>query len=175
MMGSALIAFLGGLHYWWPKIFGKMYNDKVGVYLATVVFFSFNLTFLPQFVMGGRGMHRRYFDYDPQFTFQHQVSSIGAFIMGFALFFMIVNLMMSLRKNGKKAPRNPWGGTTLEWQAPSPPMLYNFPEGEPPVLHEIYDYDDLVYVSPEEGWVRKSEQDGAKAEAKTAAAEGDHE
>src|SRR5204863_8647770 len=125
MMGSALIAFLGALHYWWPKMFGRMYNDNVAKVCAVIVFFAFNLTFLPQFVMGARGMARRYFDYDPEFTPFHQASSIGAFIMGITLVVSFGNLLVSLFK-GRKAPRNPWGGTTLEWQAPSPPPLYNF-------------------------------------------------
>ncbi len=103
----------------------------------------FNLTFLPQFVMGSRGMARRYFDYDPEFTIYHQVSSIGAFLMGITLVVSFVNLVVSLFR-GRPAPRNPWGGTTLEWQAPSPPPLYNFYEHEQPVLYDIYDYDDLV-------------------------------
>ncbi|MBT8493250.1 MAG: hypothetical protein KJO07_09355, partial [Deltaproteobacteria bacterium] len=142
--------------------------DRVGCWLATVIFVGFNVTFLPQFVMGTNGMHRRYFDYDPEFTLNHQISSVGAFVMGIALFLMFVNLFRSI-KHGRKAPDNPWGGTTLEWQAPTPPTLYNFPENEPPpTLYEIYDYSDLEYVSEEEGWVRRSEQKGkaaAKADA----------
>ncbi len=169
MMGSALIAFLAGLHYWWPKITGKMFNDGFGKWMATIIFIGFNVTFLPQFVMGSNGMHRRYFDYDPEFTGMHQVSSLGAFVMGLALFAMFVNLFLSL-KRGRKAPDNPWGGTTLEWQAPTPPTLYNFPENAPPPkLYEIYDYSDLEFISEEKGWVRRSAK--AAAAAATAAAE----
>src|SRR6266545_568065 len=73
MMGSALIAFLGALHYWWPKMFGRMYNERVGQVCAILVFIGFNTTFLPQFVLGSRGMARRYFDYDPQYTTLHQI------------------------------------------------------------------------------------------------------
>ena len=157
MMGSALIAFLGALHYWWPKMFGRMYNDNVAKVCAVIIFFAFNATFLPQFVMGARGMARRYFDYDPEFKIWHQASSIGAFIMGITLVVAFGNLLMSLFK-GKKAARNPWGGTTLEWQAPSPPPLYNYYESEQPILHEIYDYSDLEYDESIDGWVRKSER-----------------
>ncbi len=164
MMGSALIAFLGALHHWWPKMFGRMYNERVGQFCAVGVFLFFNLTFLPQFVMGSRGMARRYFDYDPEFTIYHQVSSIGAFLMGITLVVSFVNLVVSLF-NGRRAPRNPWGGTTLEWQAPSPPPLYNFYEHEQPVLYDIYDYDDLVYDEKEGGYVRKPGKSDAPAES----------
>jgi len=153
MMGSTLVAFLGGLHYWWPKITARMYPERLGQICAVGVFIGFNLTFLPQFVMGSRGMPRRYWDYDPEFTIFHQLSSIGAFILGISMFTQVVYLMASL-KLGKKAPQNPWGGTTLEWDAPTPPTTFNF--AEPPVLHEIYNYDDLVET--EDGWVRKGQK-----------------
>jgi hypothetical protein len=116
------------------------------------VFFGFNLTFLPQFVMGSRGMPRRYWDYDPQYQIFHQLSTIGAYVLGISLFITVVYLMVSL-KNGKLAPRNPWGGSSLEWQAPTPPPLYNFEV--PPVLHELYNYDDIVEVAPDV-WERKT-------------------
>jgi cytochrome c oxidase subunit 1 len=154
MMGSALISFLGALHFWWPKMFGRMFHERTGQVLAIFIFIGFNLTFLPQFVLGTRGMARRYFDYDPEFTGLHQLSSIGAFFMGLSLFAVFVNLGISLFR-GKKAPVNPWGGSTLEWQAPTPPPLYNFYEGQPPKLYPLYEYDDLVFVSDEAGWVRK--------------------
>ncbi len=162
MMGSALIAFFGALHYWWPKMTGKMYAEKPAVIMALMVFFSFNLTFLPQFVMGARGMPRRYFDYDPRFELMHQLSSLGAFIMGVTLFCIIMNLLISL-KTGKKAPANPWGGTTLEWQTSSPPPLYNFPVGQPIPLPELYEYDDLVKDKVNGGWHYK--KDDAATEA----------
>ncbi len=157
MMGSTLIAFLGGLHYWWPKITGRMYPERLGQICATGVFVGFNLTFLPQFVMGSRGMPRRYWDYDPEFTIFHQLSTIGAFILGISMFTQVVYLFVSL-KRGRKAPKNPWGGTTLEWEAPTPPTLYNFPE--PPVIHEIYNYDDMI-EDGENGWVRVPRAAGA--------------
>jgi cytochrome c oxidase subunit I len=154
MMGSALIAFLGALHYWWPKIFGRMFNERIGQVCAILVFVGFNLTFLPQFVMGSRGMARRYFDYDPEFTLYHQISTAGAFLMGITLVVSFGNLIYSLFR-GRRAPRNPWGGTTLEWQAPSPPPLYNFYAHEQPVLYPIYDYTELVYDEEEGGYVRR--------------------
>jgi cytochrome c oxidase subunit 1 len=154
MMGSALIAFLGALHYWWPKMFGRMFNERVGQVCAILVFIGFNTTFLPQFVMGARGMARRYFDYDPEFTIFHQVSTVGAFLMGITLVVSFGNLIYSLFR-GKRAPRNPWGGSTLEWQAPSPPPLYNFYANEQPVLYPIYDYTQLVWDEAEGGYVRR--------------------
>jgi cytochrome c oxidase subunit 1 len=162
MMGSTLVAFLGGLHYWWPKFMGRMYNESLARTCALGVFFGFNLTFLPQFIMGSRGMPRRYWDYDPQFRIFHQLSTIGAFVLGISIFISLVSLVMSL-KTGKLAPRNPWGGSSLEWQAPTPPPLYNFEK--PPVLHELYNYDDLYEVEPDV-WERRApiETDDARAD-----------
>lgn len=158
MMGSTLIAFVGALHYWWPKITGKMYPERVARVAAIGVFIGFNLTFLPQFVMGSRGMPRRYWDYDPEFQIFHRLSTVGAFLLGLSLFGVVCYLMWSL-KYGTKAPQNPWGGTTLEWDAPTPPTVFNFPE--PPEIHELYNYDDLEEL-PEGGWVRKPST-GAKS------------
>lgn len=161
MMGSTLVAFLGGLHYWWPKISGRMYPERLGQLCAGGVFFGFNLTFLPQFVMGARGMPRRYWDYDPEFTIFHQLSTVGAVILGVSLFVVVLYIIWSA-KNGPKATDNPWGATTLEWQAPTPPTLYNFET--PPELHELYNYDDLEERG-ELDWVRKAkpEVDGDEA------------
>ncbi len=168
MMGSALVAFLGALHYFWPKMFGVMFNEGIAKAGAIGIFIFFNWTFLPQFVMGARGMPRRYHDYDPVFEGFHQVSSIGAFLMGMTLLIVFVNLLLSL-KNGKKAARNPWGSTTLEWQAPSPPVKFNFPEEEPaPVLYELYDYDDLAYDAEIDGWYRRAERAAIDAAEKAA-------
>ncbi len=162
MMGSTLVAFLGALHYWWPKFTGRMYNERIGQICGLGVFFGFNLTFLPQFIMGSRGMPRRYWDYDPHYTIFHQLSTIGAFVLGISIFVTVVSLVSSFR-NGRKAARNPWGATSLEWQAPTPPTLYNFEH--PPVLHELYNYDDLVEVEPDL-WERVTpiEQSDAKAD-----------
>ncbi len=153
MMGSTLVAFLGGLHHWWPKFTGKMYNESLGRLCAIGVFIGFNTTFLPQFVMGARGMPRRYWDYDPQYQIFHQISTIGAFILGISMFIVVVYLMASFW-TGEKAARNPWGGSSLEWQAPTPPTLYNFET--PPIVHELYNYDDLVEVAPDR-WERLSD------------------
>jgi cytochrome c oxidase subunit 1 len=151
MMGSALVAFLGGLHYWWPKISGRMYPETLGKWCSGGVFVGFNLTFLPQFVMGSRGMPRRYWDYDPEFTIFHQLSTVGAFILGVSLFIVVVYILLSF-KYGPIAPENPWGATTLEWVAPTPPTLYNFPS--PPVIPPLYEYEDLIEDPKTGGWVR---------------------
>ncbi len=153
MMGSTLVAFLGGLHHWWPKFTGRMYPERLAQLCAVGVFFGFNLTFLPQFIMGSRGMPRRYWDYDPQYQLFHQLSTVGALVLGISLFITVCYLFASL-KLGKLAPRNPWGGSSLEWQAPTPPTLYNFET--PPVVHELYNYDDLVEVA-EDRWERLSD------------------
>jgi len=152
MMGSTLVGFLGALHHWYPKFTGKLYPESLGQICALGVFFGFNLTFLPQFVMGSRGMPRRYWDYDPQYQIFHQLSTIGAFVLGISIFISIVSLVWSF-KYGRRAPRNPWGASTLEWQAPTPPTLYNFEN--PPVLHELYNYDDIEEVEPDV-WERRT-------------------
>ncbi len=152
MMGSTLVAFLGAIHHWWPKMSGRWYPKRLGRVCAVGVFFGFNMTFLPQFVMGSRGMPRRYWDYDPQFTLWHQLSTIGAVILGISLFTTVMYLLWSWFK-GKPAPSNPWGASSLEWAQPSPPPLYNFEE---PVdeIPELYDYDDLEYDEATQNWVR---------------------
>jgi hypothetical protein len=140
-----------------------MYPETIGRVCAIGVFIGFNLTFIPQFIMGSRGMPRRYWDYDPQYTIFHQLSTVGAFVLGISLFITVVYLFASFW-NGKLAHRNPWGGATLEWQAPTPPTLYNFEK--PPVLHELYNYDDLEEVEPDV-WERTGalEDEPARADA----------
>jgi cytochrome c oxidase subunit I len=137
IFGGVGFAFFGGIHYWYPKMFGRYYNNRVANIAWTFLFIGFNLLYFPQFILGVEGMPRRYFDYLPQFTLGQQISTIGGYILGVGLIIMIVNLF---RKNGKKAPANPWGGKTLEWQLPSPPPLENF--SKPPVISDFpYDYE----------------------------------
>jgi cytochrome c oxidase subunit 1 len=138
MMGSTVIAFFGGLHYWWPKMTGRMYNEFWGRIGATLVFIGFNVTFLTQFFLGAKGMPRRYFNYLDQFQPLHAMSTYGSWILGVAFMVTFVNLLMSL-KTGAKAPANPWGGTTLEWETLSPPITHNFHD-QPVLEHEPYDY-----------------------------------
>jgi cytochrome c oxidase subunit 1 len=138
MMGGTVIAFLGGLHYWWPKMTGRMYSEKWGRIACALVFIGFNMTFGSQFVMGGRGMPRRYFNYLDQFQPIHAFSTYGSWVLGSGLFLTAIYLLASL-KVGKLAPDNPWGGTTLEWESSSPPVMHNFEE-QPVLEHEPYDY-----------------------------------
>ena len=151
MMGSTLIAFFGGIHYWWPKFTGKMYPEKLAQVTSVVIFFGFNATFLPQFVMGARGMPRRYWEYDPEYTIYHQASTVGAITMGLAILVMVCYLVWSL-KGGRKAPQNPWGASTLEWQTTTPPPLYNFHE-PPTVPAEPYYYDTVEFDPETNGYV----------------------
>ncbi|MGL4513795.1 MAG: cytochrome c oxidase subunit I [Lacipirellulaceae bacterium] len=150
MMGGTLIAFLAGLHYWWPKMFGRMYNETWARVACFLVFVGFNLTFFPQFIMGSQGMPRRYAAYKPEFQFYHQMSTIGFLVLGVGLFLAAGVLLLSLI-NGRKAPNNPWGAATLEWKSCSPPTTQNFEVM--PWVGEPYDYDDFVYDPDEGGYV----------------------
>ncbi len=142
MMGGTVIAMLGGFHYWWPKIFGRMYNDLLGRIVAIVVFIGFNLTFLPQFVLGMRGMPRRYFEYSEGFQFFNMLSTVGAFLLGLSVFTIFVYLVHSIYR-GKPAGNNPWGALSLEWETTSPPPPHNF-KSVPEITHGPYDYDKIL-------------------------------
>ncbi len=152
MMGGSITAFLGGLHYWWPKAFGRMYNEKIGRIGALIVFVGLNLTFFPQFILGSRGMPRRYYNYLVEFQGLHQLSTIGAFTLGLGFLLTAYGLLSSLRKKFD-APANPWGATTLEWQTASPPPYYNFAT-PPEVTQGPYDgYENLEYDEKIRGYV----------------------
>ena len=152
MMGSALIAFFGGLHHWWPKMTGKMYNEKLAIITFWLVFVGFNLTFLPQFVIGQMGMPRRYHEYIPDFEWGHQASTIGSYVQLVGFLLMAAYLYASL-KGGKKAPANPWGGNSLEWHCQSPPIHLNFEEA--PTVGDCYDYSQMVFDPETNGYVPK--------------------
>jgi len=127
MVGGMVTAFMGGLHYWWPKITGRMYPEKFGRLAALTMYLGFNLTFFPQFVLGYLGMPRRYHAYAPEFQIYNVMSSAGASILGVAYLLPLIYFLWSL-KYGKKAPANPWKATGLEWQTTSPPPKHNFHE-----------------------------------------------
>jgi cytochrome c oxidase subunit I len=152
MMGGTLIAFLGGLHYWWPKMFGRMYNETWARLSCLIIFIGFNATFLPQFLLGSRGMPRRYARYEIEFQGLHQLSTIGAMILGVGLFMAGIVLLHSLLA-GKRAPANPWGSASLEWLTTSPPPPQNF--DETPVAGDPYDYSGLEYDPGIDGYVKK--------------------
>jgi cytochrome c oxidase subunit 1 len=151
MMGGTLVAFLGGVFHWWPKMTGKMFNEFWGMVSAVIVFIGFNMTFLPQFVLGSRGMPRRYAKYLPEFQELHQYSTIGSFTLGIGLLIAGIVLLHSIFK-GKKASANPWGGATLEWACTSPPPFYNFQR--PPQVDDPYDFRGIEYSESAEGYVR---------------------
>ncbi|MEI9935626.1 MAG: cytochrome c oxidase subunit I [Pseudomonadota bacterium] len=156
MMGGAITAFMGGLHYWWPKFTGKMYPEKLGRIGATLVFLGLNVTFFPQFILGSRGMPRRYYNYLPEFQPLHVLSTLGAYTLGIGFLLTAFYLWKSL-KSGRTAPANPWGGSTLEWQCSSPPPYYNFHKA-PVVTAGPYDgYENLMYDEAIGGYIpRKS-------------------
>jgi len=154
MVGSIMFAFFGGLHYWWPKMFGVMYNELAGKVAAGFMFVGFNVTFFPQFVMGTRGMPRRYATYLPEFQTMHQVSTVGAFILGTGVAIAVITLIYSLI-NGRKAPQNPWGGSTMEWETATPPITTNFITT--PKVKPIYDHSPLVYNEATGNWDRIEE------------------
>jgi cytochrome c oxidase subunit 1 len=137
MMGSTAIAFFAGVHHWWPKMFGRMYNETLASIAAIVILVGFMVTFLPQFVMGSQGMPRRYATYAEEFIGYHRVSTVGAMMLGAGFALMVGYLLYSLVA-GRKAKQNEWGGVTLDWNCPTPPNLYNF--DEEPVAGPLYDY-----------------------------------
>jgi cytochrome c oxidase subunit 1 len=139
MMGGTVIAFLSGLHYWWPKIYGRMYNEKWAAIGCVLVFIGFNMTFLTQFFLGSQGMPRRYYTYLDQFQPLHAFSTFGSWVLGLGLVIAAVTLFASLRKP-MDAPANPWGARTLEWDTQSPPITHNFHE-TPVLSHGPYDYN----------------------------------
>ena len=153
MFGGAVIAFLAGLHHWWPKMTGRMYDERLGAIGAALVFIGFNATFFTQFVMGTHGMPRRYYDYTPGFTIYHQISTIASYVMAAGFFLTAYYLLHSLFR-GKPAPMNPWGGNSLEWHTPSPPPHDNF--AETPVAEDPYDYTRLKRDPGTGGYVSTS-------------------
>ena len=142
MMGGTVIAFIGGIHHWWPKMFGRMYNEKAGILGCVIVFVGFNITFFTQFILGTQGMPRRYADYVDEFQTMHVISTVGSWLIGLGFLIHLVNFIHSLLL-GPKAPPNPWGGLTLEWEAESPPLEHNF-HSEPLVKHGPYDFEKVV-------------------------------
>lgn len=138
MVGSALTGYLAALHYWWPKMTGKLYSEGWGRLSAFMIFSGFNLTFFPQFILGYLGMPRRYHVYPPEFEILNIMSTAGASILAIGFLLPLFYLLASL-KYGKPAGPNPWGATGLEWQIASPPPPHNFDE-TPVVTEEPYTY-----------------------------------
>jgi len=128
IQGGAVMGLIAALHFWFPKMSGKMYNQPVAVVGWIMVFFGFNLAFLPQFVLGMQGMPRRYFDYLPQFEYLHTISTVGALINGLGYILALSNLAWAAKYSKVKAPENPFESLSLEWQTASPPIHENFEE-----------------------------------------------
>ena len=158
MMGSAIIGMIGGLHHWWPKMTGRMYSEFWGRIACGLVFVGFNVAFFTQFALGSLGMPRRYQDYSGDgwseattalFQKFHIVSTAGSYIMALGFFITAYYLIHSLFR-GKRAPANPWGGRSLEWQCSSPPPHYNFDEA--PHVGDCYDYSVLEWDEQEQGY-----------------------
>ena len=139
MFGGAGFGFFAGLHYWFPKMFGRMYHEKTAKIAWFIMFIGFNVLYFSMFFLGLQGMPRRYFQYLPRFYTNHVISTVGSWILAAGLALMSGNLVRSVFK-GDKAPMNPWGGTTLEWQIPSPPPAENF-DTIPRIEHGAYKYD----------------------------------
>lgn len=139
IQGGAVIGLIAALHFWFPKMTGKMYNETVSKVAFAFLFFGFNLTFIPQFVLGMDGMPRRYYDYPAQYQTLHTISTIGAYLNGFGYMFALVNLLWTAKFGKVKAPRNPYNSVSLEWQTQSPPIHENFPE-TPVVDKDPYHY-----------------------------------
>jgi cytochrome c oxidase subunit 1 len=146
MVGGGVMGFLGALHFWWPKMTGRMYPEGWSRFAAIVIFVGFNLTFFPQFQMGYHGALRRYYTYSPEFQVMHVFSTAGASVLGFGYIVCAAYLFWSL-KHGAKSPANPWGARGLEWETPSPPPTENFP-ATPIVTQEAYAYDAPSQTAP---------------------------
>lgn len=142
MMGGTVMAFLGGLHFWWPKMFGRMYREIWAKVAVAIIFVGFNMTFFSQFLLGARGMPRRYYSYLDQYQPLHAFSSVGSWILGLGFLIVFIYLAHSLFR-GRPAPGNPWGSLTLEWTSPSPPPPENFTH-PPRLTHGPYDYDTVL-------------------------------
>ncbi len=144
MFGGMGFLFFAALHYWFPKMFGKMYNEKVAKFGTLIFAIGFNALYFPMFIMGYLGMPRRYYDYLPQYQIYHIISTIGSWILIAGILILIFNLLKALLSKERTTTEiNPWGGTTLEWTVPSPPPLENF-DVIPTVAHGPYYRPNLI-------------------------------
>jgi cytochrome c oxidase subunit 1 len=142
MVGGMVSAYFAALHYWWPKITGRLYPESWARFAAVLIFFGFNVTFFPQFILGYLGMPRRYHAYAPELQVWNVLSTAGSSILAVAYLLPLFYLTWSLLR-GPRAPANPWQATGLEWQIPSPPPTGNFAR-TPVVTTDPYDYPEPV-------------------------------
>ncbi|MES3038047.1 MAG: cytochrome c oxidase subunit I [Bdellovibrionota bacterium] len=138
MVGGTLMAIMGGMYYWFPKMFGKMCNEAQARITFVLIFVGFNVTFFPQFILGAMGMPRRYFDYIEPYHSLNRISTMGSWLIAAGFFLALYTFIRALT-SGPKAPMNPWGAKTLEWQTSSPPPFHNF-DVEPVVTAGPYEY-----------------------------------
>jgi cytochrome c oxidase subunit 1 len=175
LFGGSVFGLLGALHYWWPKMFGKMLNDTLGKWQFWLTFIGFNLTFGPMHILGLEGMPRRIYTYDKSLglTFWNMVSTIGAFIIAISVLVFLYNALVVTPKTGP-APADPWDARTLEWSVPSPPPEYNF--AEIPTVHSLDEYWHRKYTEDTEGrLVRLPNYEQVRAASDTnVAKEGQH-
>ena len=150
------MGYLGAIHYWWPKMTGRLYPEGWGRMSAVIIFLGFNLTFFPQFLLGYLGMPRRYHDYPPEWQVLNVMSSAGASILGIGYLLPLGYLLWSLRY-GKRAGGNPWKAVGLEWTTDSPPPTHNF-ESTPIVTWDAYDYDPVQAEAEAEAEQRRIQE-----------------
>lgn len=150
MFGGTGFGFFAALHYWFPKMFGRMYNIKLAKRIFWALFVGFNTLYFPMFIMGWLGMPRRYYDYLPEYQIYHVISTIGSWILVPALFLMFGHFVYTLFKGARVTEKNTWGGETLEWQIDTPPIHENFTE-IPVIEDSPYQYkdNDLVLQTQE--------------------------
>ena len=141
MFGGTGFAFFAAMHYWLPKIYGRMYNKKIATIAWAFMFVGLNVLYLSMKIVGVQGMPRRYYDYLPEFTDLNRLATVGSWILAIGMIMMFVNIFYGLRK-GSPVGSNPWGGASLEWQIPSPPPTDNFGEDDPVVTHGPYDFKE---------------------------------
>jgi cytochrome c oxidase subunit 1 len=139
MFGGTGFGFFAALHYWFPKMFGRMYNNILSKVYFWLLFVGFNVLYFPMFIMGWLGMPRRYYDYLPEFHIYHLISTIGSWILVSGLLLMIYNMYRSVKKGKIVTEKNIWGGETLEWQIDTPPIHENFTE-IPVIKTDPYQY-----------------------------------
>jgi cytochrome c oxidase subunit 1 len=156
MVGSALFGFIGAIFYWWPKMYGRMADGALAKWGCILSFIGFNLTFLPLFPAGSKGMPRRYAGYTDSAGFDsyNMAASVGAGVLAIGLSLALYSLIRSL-KHGPLAPANPWGGVTLEWQCASPPPEHNF-DIDPPTVDDPYNMSLVEWKGEEEGFLPKN-------------------
>jgi len=148
MFGGTGYAFFAAMHYWFPKITGRVYSQSAAKTAFWVQFVGFNMLYFPMLILGMMGMPRRYYSYLPEFEFWNQVSTLGSWVMVAGLLAMF-GILARAWNHGERVGRNPWGGLTLEWTVESPPTLFNFAK-IPVVSHGPYDYDKIDMTQPEE-------------------------